>query len=183
MNFSGLISARTGAYLQQTLQKLGRGPDWGGGWGLELMVENSPNVSSLSKHFSSKFLTPVTPPTPPERPPPPSPPTPHVYVFFCVWSDDVCLRCSFDPCELHTTTYSCAPRPASRGGRAISFIIQASTLGFGVFGRRNLEFRINCLGLKFLVWGSEKLQASKRKASEETHNTVEARRWNLIASG
>ena len=29
-------------------------------------------------------------------------------------------------CKLHAMTYSCAPRPTSRGGRAIAFIIMAT---------------------------------------------------------
>ena len=33
-------------------------------------------------------------------------------------------------CELHTMTYSCAPRPASQGGRAIAFTIIAIRLNF-----------------------------------------------------
>ena len=40
------------------------------------------------------------------------------------------LRYSLDPkptCQLHAMTCSCAPRPASRGGRAIAFIINLLT--------------------------------------------------------
>ena len=37
-------------------------------------------------------------------------------------------------CQLHAMTYSCAPRPASRGGRAIAFIIVGLHKEFGITG-------------------------------------------------
>ena len=37
-------------------------------------------------------------------------------------------------CQLHAMTYSCAPRPASRGGRAIAFIITGLHKAFGITG-------------------------------------------------
>ena len=37
-------------------------------------------------------------------------------------------------CQLHAMTYSCAPRPASRGGRALAFIITSNRQGYFLGG-------------------------------------------------